>query len=122
MCLRHWGVRNVYSAHKEGPCTGPFTWEPPNQTSDHWKLKLGRKAFVKGQAIHPTHALCWYRGMYYCGRCGRYTIQRVDRLSELCPLKPTGKSTAGRLKRIINSTHPCKDGTWPLEHDAMPPL
>ena len=82
-----------------------------------------RTVTLNGTTTDPTHRLAYYRGVYYCMRCGHLAYTEVHKLRHPCqPPKATGKST---LKRLREDKPPLyiqkKFQGWPaIEKQAVP--
>ena len=117
ICLNQW---SAVSQALDRRCPGPSNWYPPLADGVIWKAKQGAEILVKGQQLHPTHTIHWCRGVYYCCKCGCYTVKRVENLKRLCLLRPILPSQADRLKRLEQGLFPLRHGAWPLAADSTP--
>ena len=122
LCLCQWSKAITPTTVQTTQCPGPSMWNPSSLQPGHWRAREGIEVYVNGHMIHKTHTVQWYRGIYYCSKCGSYAIRRVDRLKLLCLLRPISNASANRLKNMIESKHPRKNGVFPTEQDALPPI
>ncbi len=55
---------------------------------------------------HATHELRWSHGVYWCWRCGRYTIKRPRALRHPCPGAPASAAACNVLRRLREGRPP----------------
>ncbi len=55
---------------------------------------------------HDTHELRWTHGVYWCWRCGRYTIKRPRALRQPCPGAPASAAARNVLRRLREGRPP----------------
>ena len=84
-------------------------------------LREGGEAYIRGQWLHPSHKIKWYRGVTYCNECGKYATKKPGALTEGCLLKPQSKTAAEGLKRIHRGMFPKTGQEWPKGEDEAPP-
>ena len=84
-----------------------------------------RTVTLNGRTSHPTHALLFYRGVYYCNRCGCVATTELHSLWDRCkPRRPMGASNLSRLRRSppVPPSHIQKTlGGWPNADNAAVP-
>ena len=60
---------------------------------------LARTLTLNDRTSHPTHALLFYRGVYYCNRCGCVATTELHALADRCrPRRPSGAANLVRLR------------------------
>ena len=76
---------------------------------------------VAGHAIHPSHTLVVFRGLFMCVHCGYSAGEYVVKLGELCccQLSATRKNS---LKKLCRGELPYSRTQWPAEPPPPPPL
>ena len=74
---------------------------------------------VKGVAIHASHSLVCYSGLYVCVHCGYMAADHVVRLKSVCCklLSPKRKTC---LKMILRGRLPYGYKEWPRVHVPCP--
>ena len=73
------------------------------------------------RAVHQTHRMMFWAGIYYCALCGRWGKTKVVKLSEPCCRTPTD---AGRevLKRLADGRPPAPRATLQAGQSIRPVL
>ena len=80
-------------------------------------VQIGKKV------THPSHSLCWKRGVWFCTSCGAYAKANCDEkstchgLSQPCMHQPTRSGTEV-LRRIRKNDTPKCGMRWPLSDYA----
>ena len=60
---------------------------------------LARTLTLNERTSHPSHALLFYRGVYYCNRCGCVATTELHALAEECRTRrPNGAANLARLR------------------------
>ena len=107
---------------ENGPCTGEYPWDIPQSCLERWRLPKQTRSIVSfGKRIHPSHTICYYRGIVYCSSRGYLTTgARVQHLRVQCRMKclPSQRRV---LKGIRDGKSPCPGGEWPLPEDEQCP-
>ena len=54
-----------------------------------------------GRAVHSSHRMMFWAGVYYCARCGSWGISKVVRLADPCCRRPTpaGEAVLNNISR-----------------------
>ena len=117
-CIRcgNGAARTNLRAFLPTPCTRTIPISARPQQVNHANIQVG------GTTIHSTHRISWYRGIYWCRRCGSFAITTPRNLRRACEGPTTsGRKTLGRLQRGLT---PRSDVRWPGpdEHPVEPEL
>ena len=107
----------VYEDHRRDQPAPLFLRTPPGD--------LSRTLTLNDRTSHPTHALLFYRGVYYCNRCGCVATTELHSLADRYrKRRPMGASNLNRLRRSPPEppAHIQKSlGGWPnADNNAVP--
>ena len=80
-----------------------------------WTLPSGMRVQVGKGRTHRTHHLCWYKGVFYCRRCGHYGQEnhRILKLVEPCYEQDREHQNIRRMKRLEDGEMPASVRNWP---------
>ena len=108
----------VFENHRRDAPAPLFLRAPPGD--------LSRTVTLNARTSHPTHALLFYRGVYYCNRCGCVATTELHSLADRChPRRPMGAANLSRLRRLPPAppSHVYRiHGGWPNEDNSAVPL
>ena len=108
----------VYEDHRRDLPAPLFLRAPPG---DHT-----RTITLNERTSHPSHALLFYRGVYYCNRCGCVATTELHSLADSCKKRrPNGAANLSRLRRSPPAppAHIEKSlGGWPNADNSAVPL
>ena len=111
-------LNQVYEDHRRDH-PAPLFHRAPRRT-------LARTLTLHDRTSHPSHALLFYRGVYYCNRCGCVATTELHSLADECrPRRPNGAANLARLR-----SKPPKPpyhvqralGGWPNPDNSAVPL
>ena len=74
-------------------------------------ITVGGIISIGNREIHPTHKARVSKGVLWCGRCGSYSVNRVDKLGRACK-SPTVVGKANR-NRLAAGHRPQNLRAWP---------
>ena len=76
-------------------------------------IPQGTKVQVGRRALHDSHQLHVYRGLYFCGLCGYSAATKAQMLVDKCEVR--GKAAKQRVSRLFNGNLPSGLANWPNE-------
>ena len=70
------------------------------------------RVLILGRAIHASHDLAVYRGLFFCKSCGRVASARLKALWHVCPKEAT-KAGSGVISALQKGQRPWGLSSWP---------
>ena len=116
-CAQRVGHRKLKEWLLGGRCKGL------KEMGGSWDAGLapgGTVVQIAGATSHPTHALAWKRGVWFCCSCGSYAKAAIDEMSGCKNLRKACPGHCSRhgervLKRIEAGLPPKQGMAWPLD-------
>ena len=77
-------------------------------------MARGKRHQVGSTYLHESHCLAWFRGVFFCMRCGGWCTQKPVLLAKPCTGNPNsaGKAVLRRLEKFL----PPVGNSWPKGH------
>jgi hypothetical protein len=121
LCGQCWSEHSRWRMERLGRCPGPNLWTPvQNAPVETWKVPQGTGLIHNGQALHPSHAFKWHRGIIYCSTCGNFSVKKVVNLATQCQMKCIGSYGTNVLKRLQAGKVPYPGCKFPVDTDTCP--
>ena len=118
-CGQSWRPNDTkrFTLRSRGDGLGRAMYDTNPDLNRPWTLPSGMRVQVGKGRTHRTHHLCWYKGVFFCRRCGHYGQEnhRILKLVEPCYAQVRDHHNIRRMKRLEGgkSRKVSRDGPGP---------
>ena len=94
---------------------GAAMYDTNPDLSRPWTLPPGMRVQIGKGRTHRTHHLCWYKGVFFCRRCGHYGQEnrRILKLADPCYDQRRDHQNITRMKSLEGGRKPDSVQAWP---------
>ena len=116
-CGQSWRPQDTkrFTLMSRGDCMGAAMYDANPDLTRPWTLPPGMRVQVGKGRTHRTHHLCWYKGVFFCRRCGHYGQEnkRILKLVNPCYDQRRDHQNITRMKSLEGGRKPDSVQTWP---------
>ena len=116
-CGQSWRPKDTkrFTLMSRGDCLGIAMYDKNPDLSRPWTLPSGMRVQVGKGRTHRTHHLCWYKGVFFCRRCGHMgkKITGSSTLVQPCYEQARDHQNIRRMKSLEGGALPRSVRHWP---------